>query len=591
MSRQAYPKSPPNNIPPELRTLRQWANWHGDKVIRNSRTGRNGSSTDSITWSTFAQAVKANPDRLVFVFAPDDEFVGIDVDGCRDAETGQLDARAGALVQRFPTIYWEISLSGTGLHGIGRGVLPDDATGRHPQGIGIFQHSRYFVMTGNVLPGHETLGDFDRVDLAAFYREISPAKPQRPASPAPTLTLDDHDLLERLNREPGGKAARLLVGDATGYPDFSTARFALATKMSFYTDDTEQIAQIIRSSGLFKDADDERGRDRKAALDARNAVEQYVGPRYDPAYRTPPSIPSAPPLNATTTAITIAVGATCDEQLMAAQARIAELEANVAARERVIERERELRVAAEERAERLSLERSRIMEILRCPDLPAGQRLTHFMTVVELGARVANGEEQPDPGYRLPAVRIAEKTGQSPQTVRSHWKALDKIGVISKTNVRERTEQDAVDPETGEITTATGTREVTHIRVPENNIINLIDRFTDYERQETDKQHGGARAPKPVCDLHPEAGTFTRTVIECASCHQELSRGAGVYQEPASDESSGINLIGEHPVSNTVLRATKLIGETRRRSPTILNGEPPPSRDYQDHDAPHWVAS
>ncbi len=572
MSRQSYPKAQPENIPQALRDRPQWGNWYADKVIRNSRTGRNGSSTDINTWSTFAQAFKADPDRLVFVFDRMNALVGIDLDHCRDPETGQIAPWAMAIIERFPNIYWEISLSGTGLHGIGRGTLPDDASGRHPKGIGIFHHSRYFVMTGHVLPGHETLGDFGP-DLTDLYREVAPTEPQRPASPPSTLTMDDRDILDRLINEQNGKARRLLAGDAGEYPSYSDARFGLANKIAFYTDSVDQAARLIRTSGLFKDSDREADRDRKANIDARKALSGYTGPRYDPTYRTTPHTEASAVLTGPTPEAQGIDAQSCPAQLMAAHARITELEATVAARERVIARERELRKAAEERAERLSLERSKIMEVLRNPELPAGKRLTHFMTVVELGARVASGEEQPEPGYKLPAVRIAEKTGQSPQTVRSHWKWLHKRGVIQKTNVRERTEKNSVDQETGEVVTVEGMREVTHIRVPENNIINLIDRFTGYERQEDDKQHGGTRTPKPVCTLHPEAGTLTRTVIECAECHQELSRSAGTYEAPA--ECSPTNLVGEPPVTNTVLRDTKLIGESTRPSPIKMRDELP----------------
>jgi DNA-binding transcriptional regulator YhcF (GntR family) len=572
MSRSSYPKSQPGNIPQQLQHYPQWANWHHDKVIRNSRTGRNGSSTDITTWSTFAQALKSDPDRLVFSFDRINGLVGLDVDGCRNAKTGELDARATSLIERFPGIYWEISLSGTGLHGIGYGVLPNDLGGTHPQGIGIFWHGRYFVMTGNVLPGHaRTLGHFNSDDLAAFYREISPDKPKRSAPAASALTIEDHELCNRLRNDAKGSA--LLSGDNRGYPDYSSARAGLAWKACFYTDDVEQIARVIRSSGLFKDGDSERDRDRKAALDARNAVDQYVGPRYDPAYRTISHTEASAVLHDPTPKAEHIDAQSCPAQLMAAHAEIAELKAKVAARERVIERERELRIAAEQRAERLSIERSQIMQILRNPDLGTGEKLTHFTTVIDLGARIASGEEQAPQGFRLPAVRIAEQTGQSVQTVRKHWKNLTKHGVLDKRNVRERTEANSVDPDTGEITTATGMRDVSHIHVPENNIIHLIQPAATYERQEDDKQHGGTRTPKPVCTLHPEAGTLTRTVIECAECHQELSRSAGTYEAPA--ESSGINLIGEPPVSNTVLRATKLIGESARRSPTKMRDEPP----------------
>lgn len=574
---------PAKTLPQQLQHYPQWANWHHDKVIRNSRTGRNGSSTDISTWSTFAQAVKADPERLVFVFDRINGLVGLDVDGCRNAETGELDARATSLIERFPTAYWEISLSGTGLHGIGYGVLPNDLGGTHPKGIGIFWHGRYFVMTGNVLPGHATLGHFDCDDLAAFYREVSPDKPQRAASAAPALTIEDQDLCNRLHHDAKGSA--LLSGDNRGYPDYSSARAALAWKACFYIDDAEQIARVIRLSGLFKDSDGERERDRKAALDARNAVDQYAGPRYDPAYRTTPDTPSSPPVIVPP----IAEGATCDERLTHALDTIALLTAQlrdaqqtITVREDVIKRERERRVAAEERAERLGLERSQTMQILRNSDLGAGEKLTHFTTVIDLGSRIANGEEQAPQGFRLPAIRIAEQTGQSVQSVRKHWNNLTKRGVLDKRNVRERTETDTADPETGEISTATGMREVSHIHVPENNIVHLIVPAASYERPEQETGHGGRRAPR--CEEHPDAGTVKTWMIECAECEAVLDRGESY--RPA--ESSGINLIGEPPVSNTLLRATKLIPESprpdaSRGSPIKMTGAPPPEPE------PTWL--
>jgi len=527
MSPSSYSIAHGEAIPQELKARRQWANWRDDKVIRNSRTGKNGSSTDCLTWSTFSQAVKADPDRLVFVFSPDDDFVGIDLDGCRNAETGELDARATALVERFPGVYWEISLSGTGLHGIGRGALPDDATGRHPQGIGIFDRGRYFVMTGNVLPGHETLGDFGD-DLAAFYREVSPDKPKRPASAAPssTLTLDDNDVIKRLNREPGGKAARLLVGDADGYPDYSTARFALATKISFYTDDVDQVARVIRSSGLFKDADSERERDRKAALDARNAVDQYDGPRYDPDYGYHAPLPMIVP--------PIAVGATCAEQLTHAQdtivlltAQLQDARQTITVREGVIVRERELRKAAEARAERLAETNSKTLQILKNPDLSIGPKVTTFAVILDLGARIANGEAPTEHGYRVPAVRIAEMTGQSEDTVARHLRKVDHLKLIPKRIVREPAHE-VCDRGSGEITVA-GTRDANYIPVPEGNVISLIDRIIGYQRPELETGHGGVRNPQ--CPDHPEAGTVKRWTIECAECHQSLDSGE-TYQAP-----------------------------------------------------------
>ncbi len=565
MSPSSYIIAHPDAIPQSLRDRPQWANWHGDKVIRNSRTGRNGSSTDPITWSTFRQAIKRDPARLVFIFDRINGLVGLDVDECRNADTGEIDDRGRALIERFPHIYWELSLSRTGLHGIGRGVLPKDASGRHPKGIGVFNHARYFVMTGHALPGHETLGDFGD-GLAAWYREMFPPEPERPASPPPTLTMDDRGILDRLVNEQNGKARQLLAGDITGYPDYSSARFALANKLCFYTNDTGQIERIVRSSGLFKDADHDRDRDRKARLEATKVVSDYVGPRYDPTYHTsshtelsavlPGTMPKAQDIGA--------VASTCDDvraELIAARARIAELEATVAAREHVIERERERRIAAEERAERLSFERSKVMEVLRARDLNPGEKLTHFGTVIELGARIANGEEQAPEGFRLPAIRVAEMTGQKVTSVRRHWNEMAERKIIQKQNVRERTDRDTVDPESGEITTATGMRDVTYIHVPENNIVHLIRRATDYQNPEEEKR-GGRRVK---CEEHPEAGTVKRWTLECAEpgCHKILDAGE-THQAP---ESSGANFACEPPVSNTVLRGHFSEPETTTVSP------------------------
>ena len=64
--------------------------------------GALASSTDSATWSTFDDVRAAYEaggfDGVGFVFTADDPFVGIDLDGCRDAATGELAPWAQAAV-------------------------------------------------------------------------------------------------------------------------------------------------------------------------------------------------------------------------------------------------------------------------------------------------------------------------------------------------------------------------------------------------------------------------------------------------------------------------------------------------------------
>jgi len=598
MSHSAYNTPPPSStgecsgIPLELRQIVQWLayravpkpNGKTNKPPIDAKTGESGSSTNPATWSGYDLAARRSPVGAAFVLTRDDPYFAIDLDQCRNPETGEIEPWALDVVNRFP-MYWEVSYSHRGLRGIGRGVIPKD--GCKQGNIEVYDHARLVVMTGRTLTGHETIRTCQQ-QLITWHHEVWPIEPARPVPPPPTsssnrLTLDD--LLAKAFRAKNGDAIRRLhEGDISGYPESqgdpgfsSEADLALAGHYCFYTANDGLVGEAMRASKLYRTK-----LDRQDYLDRTIArVRGNQTAWWDPNYgQTASRLTIVPPL---------AVGATCDEQLTHAQATIVLLTAQlqdaqktITVREGVIERERELRIAAEERAQRLGFERSQIMQILRNSDLGAGEKLTHFATVIDLGARIANGEVPAPAGFRLPAVAIAERTGQSVQTVRKHWNTLTKRGVLDKRNVRERTETDCVDPETGEISTATGMREVSHIHVPENNIIHLIVPAASYERPEQDTGHGGTRAPR--CEEHPDAGTVKTWVIACAECEAVLDRGEAYRPADDDAESSPIKLIGEHNVSDTLLRATGQIPENprpeaSRGSPIKMTGAPPPEAE------------
>lgn len=147
------------NIPAELRELKQWVVWRmPDKEPRRATDPKRlAKSNDPATWSTFEQALaaveKGHAEGVGFVFAASGPHIGIDLDDCLDAETGELHPVAAKIVARFVT-YTEVSPSGTGLHLILRGKMPAGA-GRvkhfHEQKIEIYPDGRYFTMTGRVL--------------------------------------------------------------------------------------------------------------------------------------------------------------------------------------------------------------------------------------------------------------------------------------------------------------------------------------------------------------------------------------------------------------------------------------------------------
>jgi primase-polymerase (primpol)-like protein len=141
-------------IPEELRVRPQWVVWKAvgdkpDKVPYSARTGRNASSTDLLTWSTVQEALEAyeNGDYagLGFVFSSADPYTGIDLDNCVD-ENGEIAGWALEIVRYFDS-YMELSATGTGLHIIVRGEIPN----RRKGDVEVYSSKRFFTITGHVV--------------------------------------------------------------------------------------------------------------------------------------------------------------------------------------------------------------------------------------------------------------------------------------------------------------------------------------------------------------------------------------------------------------------------------------------------------
>jgi putative DNA primase/helicase len=146
-------------IPAELRARPQWVAWKAEvrdgkptKVPYDPRTGAKAATDDPRTWASFDVAVRAleigRYDGVGYVFAADDPYVGVDLDKCRDPETGAVEPWALEIVRRLNS-YVEISPSGRGLHIIVRGKLPPGRRRKGP--IEMYDSGRYFTMTGNRL--------------------------------------------------------------------------------------------------------------------------------------------------------------------------------------------------------------------------------------------------------------------------------------------------------------------------------------------------------------------------------------------------------------------------------------------------------
>jgi len=167
----AVPSALPINrdgIPGDIADLPQWVGWQWEwiadderwtKVPLNPLTGKHASSTNAITWATLdvalAFARREGSPGVGFVVTPDDPYVGIDLDKCRDPETGDIEPWAVAIIARFNS-YAEITPTGTGVRVWIRtetGLLPDGSRGRRKGKVEIYGAHRFFTVTGQRVDG------------------------------------------------------------------------------------------------------------------------------------------------------------------------------------------------------------------------------------------------------------------------------------------------------------------------------------------------------------------------------------------------------------------------------------------------------
>jgi primase-polymerase (primpol)-like protein len=106
---------------------RQWT-----KLIRPASTPTGGEDERAATWAPFAKVRPAVASGacsgLGFVFSADDPLFFLDLDHCRDPDTGEIAPWALDYLEGFYGTYIEVSPSGTGIKVIGEGTLPASST-------------------------------------------------------------------------------------------------------------------------------------------------------------------------------------------------------------------------------------------------------------------------------------------------------------------------------------------------------------------------------------------------------------------------------------------------------------------------------
>lgn len=172
----------PENIPQDLKTIPRWVLWksvqrakpNGEKVwakMPMTVDGTAASTTDPKTWTTYDDAIDAlilgDFDGIGLVLGTD--IQGIDLDDCRDLDTGELSELAQEVLDRVEG-YAEVSPSGTGIKIFSRTNLDGSRT-KKEVGVELYREGRYFTVTGHQINGHERVPESVQ-DLGWFVQKV-----------------------------------------------------------------------------------------------------------------------------------------------------------------------------------------------------------------------------------------------------------------------------------------------------------------------------------------------------------------------------------------------------------------------------------
>ncbi len=252
------------NIPQELKKIKQWVCWKAEKrngkiskVPINPRTGGYAMSNNPATWGSFEMAVNMSRNFNGIGFMLGNGIFGIDLDDMDEEIEKFKNGDSNNIVSEFIyslESYAEYSPSGKGIHIICKGSLPPG--GRRRGNFEFYENGRFFTMTGNIASEYKEIVDCTETVKYLHSKYIGvPVQPTPIKHDPRPLDLDESQLVEIALKSKQGQAFNTLYqGFWEGlYPSQSEADLAFCNMLAFWTGrDKFKMDSIFRKSGLYR---------------------------------------------------------------------------------------------------------------------------------------------------------------------------------------------------------------------------------------------------------------------------------------------------------------------------------------------------
>lgn len=278
------------------------------KVPHDASTGFPIDHTDPTRWLTY-EAAAATGWPVAFVCSATDPYFFFDLDGCREPTTGTWKPEVTAIAAQFPGAAMEVSVSGTGLHIVGR--CNTLVLGPRVNKWGPGNSLEFYTERRLMCLGHGFQGDFD-LDWTNVLAGLVPVDDSEDAIVTFTDRADDawngpgdDDEIIKLMLAARGSTA-VAFGERASFADLwnadpvalakhfpspsgdafdhSSADLALMNSLAFFTGrNTARMDRLFRRSGLMREKYDKRASIRhsvvsRAVSGTRNV---YTRPKQD----------------------------------------------------------------------------------------------------------------------------------------------------------------------------------------------------------------------------------------------------------------------------------------------------------------------